>query len=63
MEKALSYKYDENEGQAKLCLKKVQQIGGSFDRKILSVFEELDLPKFQRARREHYGSRLHGREQ
>jgi hypothetical protein len=46
MEKALSYKYDANEGQAKLFLKRVQQIGGSFDKQVIGVFEELDLPRF-----------------
>jgi len=46
MEKALSYKYDANEGQNQLCFKNVPQVGEPFDRQVLGLCDDLDLPKF-----------------
>lgn len=46
-----------------LCLKNVAQVGASFDRGIMGVCDDLDLPRFQRARREKFNTKLHGREQ
>lgn len=37
-------------------------MGGHFDKQILQVCDDLDLPKFQRAKREHHQTKLHGRE-
>jgi hypothetical protein len=44
--KALSYKYEMNESAEKLCLKNIQQVGANFDRGVMGVCDDLDLPKF-----------------
>lgn len=59
-EKALSYQYGDSNHN--LCYKNVQQVGASFDRPVMAVCDDLDLPKFQRARKERHSRKLHGRE-
>lgn len=60
-ERALSYKYTSDDVDQ--CLKNVQQLGSPFDRRVMGPCDDLDLPRMQRARREKYTIRLHGKEQ
>lgn len=46
IEKALSYKYNDNQKFGQQCFQNVAQVGGAFDRGIMAVSDELDLPKF-----------------